>query len=111
MDQQHRELCQSEGRGTRGYQGMKAGVGYKDKVILGAAKGFGVFWIGGGFKKVFLSPHSVARAKRTGWADGSLIYPVHHRERNAEGGSLCGQEGEMFSEKVSVTLRGLDIVE
>lgn len=53
MDRQHRELCQSQGRGTRGYQGMKAGVGYKGKVTLGAAEGFGVFWIGGGLRKFF----------------------------------------------------------
>lgn len=79
---------------------MKAGVGYKGKVTLGAAKGFGVFWIGGGLRKFFLSPYSVARAKRTGWATSSLIYPVHHKARKAEGSSLCGQEGEMFSEKV-----------
>ncbi len=61
-----------------------------------------MFWLDGGFKNFFFfkSPHSEAKAKRTGWAAGSLIYPVHHRARNAEGGSLCGQEGEMFSEKV-----------
>lgn len=32
---------------------MKAGVGYKGKVTLGAAEGFGVFWIGGGLRKFF----------------------------------------------------------
>lgn len=100
MDRQHRELCQSEGRGTRGCQGMKAGVGYKGKVTLGAVEGFGVFWIGGGFKKVFFIASLCSRAKRTGWATGSLIYPVHHKAWKAEGSSLCGQEGEMFSEKV-----------
>lgn len=59
VDRRHRELCQSEGIGTRGYQGMKAGVGYKDKVTLGAAKGFGVLCIDGGFKNVFFNHHTL----------------------------------------------------
>lgn len=97
MDRQHRELCQSEGRGTRGYQGMKAGVGYKDKVTPGAAEGFGAFWIGGGFKKVFfVSPHSVARAKRTGWAAGSLIYPVHHEQGRLKEAHCVARRGRCF---------------
>lgn len=36
---------------------------------------------------------------------------MHHEATRAEGDSLCGQEGEIFSGKVLVTFGGPDIVE